>query len=142
MLYYTITTPFFQIFGVLIPCHPCITLHFFSDILLICDMVIYIHCHITVGVSHDILQYLDIHPLLCHIYAGGMTQVMGGDSGKQVCFAMLFLCLCYFFLIILINNIVDHVINCARHQRSSRLCKKYEIGIPVYFFCTTPPCNP
>ena len=60
MLYYTITTLFFQIFRVLIPCHPCITLHFFSDILLICNTVIYIHCHITVGVSHDILQYLDI----------------------------------------------------------------------------------
>lgn len=47
MLYYTITTAFFQIFGVLIPCHSRITLHFFSDILLIYDMVIHIHCHIT-----------------------------------------------------------------------------------------------
>ena len=53
--YYTITTPFFSEFGVLNAYHFFVFYDFFLDIFHARYVIVYVHCHITVSVPHNVL---------------------------------------------------------------------------------------
>ena len=70
--YYTI----FSDFGVLNVYRFFILYDFFLYIFHACYVIVYVHCHITMGVPHDVLYDLNIHAMLRHVRAGGMPQAM------------------------------------------------------------------
>ena len=48
----------------------------------IVQMVIHFHGHIKMGVSHDVLQYLNVHTALCHSCTGCVSHNMSGNLWK------------------------------------------------------------
>lgn len=68
----------------------------------VAQVVIHFHSHIKMGVSHNVLQYLNVHTALCHSRAGCVSHNMSGNLWKQFCFPMFFLCSLYFGFVILV----------------------------------------
>ncbi len=80
---------------------------------LIRNMIVNIHSHTDIGVSHHILDHLDIQIYLRHTDTCGISQDVNGNMRHLFRLLSFPLCLLPFFLIIVFYNIPQDKINGA-----------------------------
>ena len=100
---------------------------------LIRNVIVNIHSHTDVGMSHHILNNLHIQIRLCHPSTGCMSEYMGGNMRQLFRLSPLPLCPLIFFLIIRLHNIPENKVHGSRHHRTSAPAHEYEIRKPFNF---------
>ena len=105
MVFYTIFTPFLYLCHLIYPSPP--------DPYKI-YMIVNVHGSINIGISHYILQYLNINLGFSHACTSGMSQYMRRNVRKQARFSFSFFCFFAFCLIICIDNINQYRVHMSR----------------------------
>ena len=99
-------TPIFSFLVSKVHCHTIQLCYLVFNPCPVAQVVIHFHSHIKMSVSHNVLQYLNVHTALCHSRAGCVSHNMSGNLWKQFCFPVFFLCLLDFRFVISVYNVI------------------------------------
>ena len=126
-------TPIFSFLVSEVYCHTIQLCYLIFNPCPVAQVVIHFHSHIKMSVSHDVLQYLDVHTALCHSCAGCVSHNMSGNLWKQFCFPVFFLCPLDFLFVISVHNVIQYTAYTIGHKHFFNLFRVDRQGKPKKF---------
>lgn len=82
--------------------------------LFLCRFIIYVHRRCNVGVSHNLLNDLEIRFILAEACAEGMAEIVAAKVRKQLRFSSLSFCRLLLLRVISLDNAVKHPVYSVR----------------------------